>query len=639
MYYENTAGRNHYLVTMLFLFFLIFMPFIDTFSDAKGVDNSSAITTGCNIQSEYVLRDGWKFIFAEDDTNTEVISRTPPDSVETVSLPHVFPCNGPNGTPVHGYGWYFRDIKVPGSLTGKELILHFEGVSLYADVFVNGRRVGNSTFAYMPFSVDLTPICDTSADVNVAIRIDNRLQRQRIPDDKARGWWVYGGIDREVSLIVRSVNSIKSITVRTMIDKKGVFALHCSAPTLHGYHRDSITTVVTSLDGDDTLTEFSFAGIDTVVHINDVHPWTPDDPFRYRFTFTPFSGGNAGECKTILRGFAHLSTRKNRLFLNGNPIFLRGIARHDILELNGRPLTREQRRNDLAAIKHLGVNFLRIAHFPQHRDIYELCDSIGLLVMDEIPAWKTDKRYLATDAAHRYGSAYMNDLIAMHGNYTCICIWSVGNQFKSYKTSVADYVKVVASTVKRKDPSRLVTFCSYYYLWDKAFRYVDLIAINEYFGWELASLDMLPPLLDKIHKEWPDKPIVVTELGAQAKSGLRNSEPHLAGPIKSMLRKDISEDHQALFIGAHMDTIWNKRSFVSGMVVWSYADYMSNLKKPRTPDMPYGINSCGVVSAERKEKLSFQVVKRNYHRYGNEFDNVTNGLVSHKQGKELNRCD
>lgn len=600
---------------MLFLFLQIFMPLAAFLSDAEGGDCPSTITTGCKIQSEYVLHKGWKFLFTEADTGTEVIIPDIPDSAETVSIPHAFPCNGPDGTPLQGYGWYFRDVKVPESLAGKELILHFEGVSLYADIFVNGRRICNSRFAYMPFSVNLTPAYDTSAFMNVAVRIDNRLQRHRIPDDKARGWWVYGGIDREVSLIVRPVNAIRTIAVRTLLGNDDTFALHCSAPLLRGHRRDSIATVITSLDGTDTLTEFSFTGIDTIVHIKGVHPWTPDDPFRYAFTFTPFAGGKAGKCKTLLRGFSHLSTKKNRLFLNGKPIFLRGIARHDIRELNGRPLTREERKNDLAEIKRLGANFLRIAHFPQHRDVYELCDSIGLLVMDEIPAWKTDRRYLATEAAHRYGSEYMSDLIDAHGNYTCICIWSVGNQFKSYKTSVADYVKAVSSAVKRKDPSRLVTFCSYYYLWDKAFKYVDLIAINEYFGWELASLDMLPPMLDKIHKEWPDKPVVVTELGAQAKYGLRNDKPHLAGPIKSMLRKDISEDHQALFIGAHMDTIWNKREFVRGMVVWAYADYMADLKKPRTADMPFGINSCGIVTADRKKKRSFHVVQRKYSRY------------------------
>ncbi|MCH5373672.1 MAG: hypothetical protein JJ992_06825 [Planctomycetes bacterium] len=253
-----------------------------------------------------------------------------------------------------------------------------------------------------------------------------------------------------------------------------------------------------------------------------------------------------------------------------------------------------------------------MAHFPQHRDIYELCDSIGLLVMDEIPAWKTDPKFLGSREGREYGAAYMSDLIDAHGNYTSVCFWSVGNQFKSYKTAVADYVGAVAASIKRADPSRLVTFCSYYYFWDKAFSHVDVIAINEYFGWELASLEMLPPMLDKIHKEWPKKPVIVTELGAQAKRGQRNPQAHLAGPIKSMLGKDISEDHQALYIGAHMDTIRSRRGFVGGMVVWAYGDYMADLDKKRTPDMPEGINSCGILTADRERKMAYETVKQRY---------------------------
>ena len=283
-----------------------------------------------------------------------------------------------------------------------------------------------------------------------------------------------------------------------------------------------------------------------------------------------------------------------------------------LLFLDGRPLSREQRLADLADIKSMGANFLRIAHFPQHRDIYELCDSIGLLVMDEIPAWKTNPKFLGSKAGREYGGTYMREMVAAHGNYTSLVIWSIGNQFKSYKTSVADFVGAVVSVVKQVDPSRLVTFCSYYYMWDKAFKSVDIIAINEYFGWELASLDMLPPMLDKIHKEWPDKPVIVSELGAQAQLGLRNGEPKLAGPIKSMLVKDISEDHQALFIAAHMDSIRSRHMFVNGMVVWDYNDYMANLNKKHAPGTPQGLNSCGIVTVNRERKLSYNVIRERY---------------------------
>lgn len=568
---------------------------------------------------------GWRFLFAGDDTSTHYLhcGKSVKRPGEPVTVPHVFPCNNKNGKPREGYGWYFNSIAVPDSMEQREMILYFEGVSLYAEVFVNGRLARGPTFACMPFSVNCTPFLESSDTLHLAVRVDNRLRKRSIPDDKARGWRVYGGINREVSVSIRPRDRIGSVSVRTFHISGDTFDLQCRCVTSHGNPWDRVTGAVIAPVGRDTLSVFSFSGRDTTVRIAGILPWTPDNPNQYRLSFTPFFGGREGMTTTFLRGFCRLTARGSGLFLNGKPVYLRGIARHDILDLSGKPLTREQRRKDLAEIKSLGVNFLRIAHFPQHRDIYELCDSIGLLVMDEIPAWKTDKKYLATGDAREYGTAYMNDLIDEHGNFTCICLWSIGNQFKSYKTSVADYVGAVASAVRRNDPSRLVTFCSYYYLWDKAFRYVDVISVNEYFGWELASLDMLPPMLERIQKEWPDKPLLVTELGAQAKYGLRNETPRLAGPVKSMLGKDISEDHQALFIGAHMDTIWNRREIVSGMVVWAYADYMCDLKKRRTPDMPPGINACGIVTADRKRKRAYRVVKENYTRYMDELDRIS----------------
>jgi hypothetical protein len=141
---------------------------------------------------------------------------------------------------------------------------------------------------------------------------------------------------------------------------------------------------------------------------------------------------------------------------------------------------------------------------------------------------------------------------------------------------------------------------------------MDIIAVNEYFGWELASLDMLPPMLDKIHKEWPDKPLIISELGAQAQLGLQNKTPKLAGPVKSMIEKDISEGHQALFIGAHMDRIRNHQLYVKGMIVWSYNDYMANMNKKRGPGAPVGLNSCGVVTFKREHKLSYDIIKERY---------------------------
>jgi beta-galactosidase len=177
---------------------------------------------------------------------------------------------------------------------------------------------------------------------------------------------------------------------------------------------------------------------------------------------------------------------------------------------------------------------------------------------------------------------------------------------------VAEYVDSVARETRRADPSRLVTYCSYYYLWDKGFPHVDVISINEYFGWELGSLPVLSKMLDNIHRDWPHKPLIVSELGAQAHYGMHNPQPQLAGIVRSVLSKDLSEEHQALYLQSHMDTIWNRRAFINGMVVWGYADYRSGLNKARTSDMPPGLNACGIVTEDRKSKLSYEAVKERF---------------------------
>ncbi len=558
------------------------------------------------------LDSGWRFLFAGDDSSTNYVMSVEEDSLVSVNIPHVFPAKTPFSALPKGFGWYFRTLTIPDSFAGKDIFLEFEGVCLYADVFINGALVYKNTFAYMPFSLQLNQYLKENPSPRIAVRVDSRLHRNRIPDTEAKGWRIYGGICREVLLTAKPAMRIDSLQVRTIYRRSGSFELKCRIPKNGKQPWDSVIVSMTPQNENKATARFRIVDTNTSVTLKNVHSWSPEDPFRYRLVFIPYFGATPGAATVMFRGFCQLTVKGTRLFLNGKPCHLRGMARHDFIGLDGSPPSREQRLADLTDMKSLGVNFLRIAHFPQHRDVYELCDSIGLIVMDEMPAWKTDPKFLGSPAGREYGAAYMRELINIHGNYTSVCLWSIGNQFKSYKTSVADFVGEVAKAVKRADPSRMVTFCSYYYFWDKAFSYLDVISVNEYFGWELASLEMLTPMLDKINREWPKKPVLVSELGAQAKLGLRNRDARLAGPIKSMLGKDISEDHQALYIGAHMDSIRTRCRFVGGMVVWAYGDYMADLDKKRTSDMPQGINACGIVTADRKRKMAYETVKARY---------------------------
>ena len=569
---------------------------------------------GCST----VQLNDWKFYFAGKDSSLSYIQYDSTRHYLDAAVPHTFPSGGKNNEPGQGFGWYYRDLDVPAPSSGKDLFMSFDGVALRAKVFVNGSIAGASDYPYLPFKIDLTPFISAGTRLHLAVMVDNRLLDGGLPDTRARGWWNYGGLIREVSLNIVSRLRIDEARVQTLYHAKDTFdlSLHLSPPEEKW---DSVSMVFWADEKPSCIFKASVQGTDTVLRIGGVRAWTPESPVLYRFTFIPHLRGRSGDTMRLQRGFCQLTTRESRLFLNGNLCFLRGMGRHDVLGNRGPLLTREERRADLCDMKAMDVNFLRIAHFPQHRDVYELCDSLGLLVMDEIPAWKSNASFLGSKQGREYGAWYVRAMVKAHGNYTCVCLWSVGNQLASYKTALADYVSAAAGEARTLDPSRPVTYCSYYYLWDKAFSHVDVIAVNEYFGWELASLDMLGPMLDKIHKDWPDKPVLVAEFGAQSKIGLHNSSARLAGAVKSMLTKDLSEDHHQLFLRSHMDTIWTRRAFVCGMVVWSYNDYLSYMNKARTADMPVGLNACGMVTGDREKKLSWEIVRQRYGFFRNLF--------------------
>jgi hypothetical protein len=557
--------------------------------------------------ADSLLVHNWLYYYAGQDTsNMSKRLDTTPALLSTISLPHTFGMEN-QSSPRQGIGWYIRSLSVPELSDSSDAFLYFEGVCLFAEVYVNNMFIGSSNKAYVPFRIQLPPL-KPDKKLTVYIKVDNRLPQNGFPDSNCKGWWLYGGIIREVQLRFLPKLRIDSYTIRTFKCQKDTFNLHVSyKPASVGF--DSVRVCVTDGNHDTTIKKTLFSNQATIpVRIR--YPWSPESPYRYTITLSPWLKGHPQSSITCLRGFCQLSTDGSRILLNGNRFWIQGLGRHDVLNpVTGPLLTRKQRRTDLLDMKRLGANFLRIAHFPQHRDIYELCDSIGLLVVDEIPAWKTDPIFLGSPEGITRASDYLLTLINQHGNYTCIGLWSLGNEFQSFRTSIADFVQATSQSVKSIDPSRLTTFCSYFYTFDKAFAYVDVIGINEYFGWHIASLGMLGNMLDKIHAQWPNKPIYISEFGAQSALGVRNPSASLSGPVKTLFYHDISEDHQALFLKAHIATFSQRDSFINGYSVWTYNDFFAYTNKPKSNKMPAGLNSCGIVSVDRKHKKAYQIIR------------------------------
>jgi beta-galactosidase len=554
----------------------------------------------------------WLFRFVADDCSHSYASDTNLQKWQSVEIPHSFNLKESLGKHTTGYGWYKTELKIR-SKKDSEYFLEFDGVCLRSKVFINGLFAGECNQAYMPFKVNISKFIYDKNKVHIAVQVDNQLRQNDFPDHNCDGWWIYGGLIRGVRLASFPKNHIENCQIRTFYITDNKYLVIVSFDNVV-IKPDSLVLSIKDFNNSSVITKcFSNCPASPCsLVVNGVKPWNSDTPYLYNFSIMPYWKSKAGRLLHYKKGFAQLQVLNGSLNLNGKPIFLRGIGRHDVLGDKGPLLTRHERLADLVAIKSTGANMLRIAHFPQHQDIYELCDSLGLIVMDEMPAWKSYPGFLGDTLGQRMASEYMSSLISAHGNYTCIGIWCIGNEISSVENRIAMYVKYMADFTRRTDPSRLVTYTSYFYQFDKAYQYVDVASVNEYFGWYLGSINMLTSLFASIKKECPAKPIIVTEFGASASIGIRNPDASMPGPIVSVFTKDYSEDFQALFHQNQIETIWKNRKNCSGAVVWCYNDFMEYRERPNPEELQPGMNGMGLVTKDRKQKLALEVVKKSF---------------------------
>jgi beta-glucuronidase len=584
-----------------FIFLLIIC--INTFADTVSLNNE------------------WRFKFAGIvDSNIQYANDSIwLKSMQIVNVPHSYNLNEELFREKIGFAWYIKDIQLKNLVEDKDYILKFDGVVLRARVFIDGVEAGKCVFPYIPFEINLTSLIKEKKKIRVAVQVNNQLLKNTIPDYHCNGWRVYGGMIRDVKLLVLPKVRLNNIEIRTKYQKENNFTIDFSCKTV-GPAPDSIKFSIIE-SGGRIVKKYNVLGQRTEVQLvaDNVHPWTPEDPFLYDFKFCSYRNGCKSDSIIFKRGFAQLYSQKNRLFLNGTEIFLRGIGRHDVLgDSTGPLLSRNDRLKDLLAIKNAGANMLRIAHFPQHNDIYELCDSIGLLVMDEIPTWKTSPEYLASSQGFQHAQEYMDRIIENHGNHTCIVIWCIGNELLSIKGSIVDYIEKMSNWVRLRDNSRLVTYTSYFYQFDRAYSYTDIISINEYFGWYLGSVDMINGLLTRINADYPDKPVIISEFGSSAGLGIHNDNAKMKNTFTSIFEKDFSEEYQVLFQKAQIETIWKNYTLCSGAISWCYNDFMEYRDKPSPEQLTKGMNCMGLVTYDRKPKKAYYEVKELFTKIKNE---------------------
>ncbi|HKJ67696.1 MAG TPA: glycoside hydrolase family 2 TIM barrel-domain containing protein, partial [bacterium] len=352
-------------------------------------------------------------------------------------------------------------------------------------------------------------------------------------------------------------------------------------------------------------TQYSYS-----MRMEDVQAWSPESPALYSLRIiTSQEVQNRQHEKTLRFGFREIEVRGTQIYLNGEPLLIKGISRHEMYPGVGMTLTGEQMRADLEDIKSLGCNMIRTAHYAQHPRFYDLADEMGFLIWTEIPAWKTSVEVLTRWRVWEQSiKPQLEALVAEFRTHPSIVVWSVGNEFNSATDQGMTYVERATNYVRGLDPTRLVTFASDEHRPDnndRSFQFVDIIAINEYYGWYYGAMNDIGPALDRLYETWPDKPILVAETGAGSLLSMHNSNPPDAG-------KDYSVEYQEKFLRTHLHQIFaeNRSGFMAGALVWLYNDFPDPHRVGGGHPMQNNyVNSKGLVSQERQRKPAFQTVQ------------------------------
>ncbi|MGQ9479677.1 MAG: glycoside hydrolase family 2 TIM barrel-domain containing protein [Thermoproteota archaeon] len=288
-----------------------------------------------------------------------------------------------------------------------------------------------------------------------------------------------------------------------------------------------------------------------------------------------------------------------RILLNGRPVFLKGCARHEDFPILGKTLVGPILRKDFGLMRDIGCNSFRTSHYPYSRSHLDLADEYGFMVILEMPAvglW----RDVELDDPDIIGKVrrMIREAIQRDKNRPSVIMYSLFNEPDSQREEFRSLLKEAIEEAKANDPTRPVTYASCRHMEDKALEMIDVLCFNFYYGWYTLCGDLeaaaktLEDVLDRIHEKYPDKPILITEFGAEAIAGVHRYPPEMW-----------SEEYQAELIKTYWRIICSK-NYVAGGHIWNFADFRVGQSPGRTT-----LNRKGIFTRTRDPKLAVNVVK------------------------------
>ena len=432
---------------------------------------------------------------------------------------------------------------------------------------------------------------------SLTVEVDNS-KNDRVYPQKA-DFTFYGGIYRDVSLMVVSKNHFT-------LDYFGGPGIRIT-PTVQG--ADASVQVTTWHDGEGEVsvelldaagnTVATGKGPDITLTIFNAHLWNGvKDPYLYSCKARLVVNGTVEDETTTRFGVRSFKVDpKKGFFLNGKSYPLHGVSRHQDRKGLGNAITREMHDEDMALIKEIGANTIRLAHYQHDQYFYDLCDEVGMVVWAEIP-------YISEHMPNGRENtiSQMKELIIQNYNHPCIVCWGVSNEITistKDKKDMLDNHRQLNDLCHEMDKTRLTTLACYAMCgpFNRSAHITDMVSWNLYLGWYVPGFILNDLWMGFFHFCFPNRPFGYSEYGAEGMPNLHSTHPH---------RGDHTEEYQAKY-HEYMLRCFKRHPWMWATHVWNMFDFAADA---RDQGGEPGMNHKGLVTFDRKTKKdSFYLYK------------------------------
>lgn len=562
-----------------------------------------------------LLDSGWKF---QKGHNESAFQQNFDDSRwQNVVVPHDWAIAGPfevegNGDtgklPWKGEGWYRKSINIPSADSGKRIYLLFDGVMAFPKVYVNGKLAGQWDYGYSSFFLDITDLAKPGQANLLAVHADTRDHDSR--------WYPGAGIYRKIQMI--TVNPVHvdiwgtyittpiikphfaDVTVATTINNAGDDT--ADVTLIHTFYNGTNQEVATR-EVKEKILAHKRRTLETTVTLTNPHRWDMDDPHLYKVVTRVYKGEKLSDTYETTFGVRDIRfTANHGFYLNDRRVQLKGVNLHHDLGPLGAAFNERAMERQLQIMQGMGCNAIRTSHNVPAPELLELCDRMGLLVLDEIfDKYDAKADILDTTDFDDFAHRNMRNFVMRDRNHPSIFLWSVGNEIGDVQWNINNgfqRLQTMINSLEKYDDSRPNTLVcdSEQSAKLEHYRYYDV------HSWNYGRRYKLARQLE------PDKAVIISESAStvstrgfyefplpEDKTAFTHSLQVSSYDLNAPEWAEIADD----------DFMWQQdEPYVAGEFVWTGFDYIGE----PTPYNNASVKRMGMTDQEASRSSYFGIV-------------------------------